>query len=157
MVFLSAGYSANTMTNTVQPRVDHGNTDDDEHDESEPLFLDHKGMLVDPKVKLTPRVDVIAACDDDHPDAENVRKQLDKEESMDIAATGGFNANTIGSDEGQLHLTGSSSVKPVNYKWRPRCSRSERTRRHSFGGDYDLERNASVKRKRGVATDDRFE
>ena len=131
MVFLSAGYSVNTMTNTVQPRADQGNADDDEHDESEPLFLDHKGMLVDPKVKLTPRVDVIAACDDDHPDAENVRKQLDKEESMDIAATGGFNADTIGGDKGQLLLAGSSSVKPVNYEWKPRHSRSERARHFS--------------------------
>ena len=85
------------------------------------------------KVKLTPRVDVAASSDDDHLDAENVRKQLDKEESMDITATGGFSANTtIDKDEDPLQLTGSSTVEPANYKWKPRRSRSERVRRHSL-------------------------
>ena len=77
---------------------------------------------------------------------------------MDITATGGFSANTtIDKDEDPLHLTGSSTVEPANYKWKPRRSRSERARHHSFGGDYGLGRSTAVKRKRGVDTDDRCE
>ena len=129
MVFLHTSCSINTVTNTVQKWAGRENTDDEDSDESPPRLLDHRGMLVAPKIplapklKLTPRDDSIAARSSDHQDIENVWKLLDKEESTDIVETGGFSTTTVAdAQDEQLYR---------DYEWKPRRSRSERARLYS--------------------------
>ena len=166
-VFHSAGYSVNTMTGAVQPRMNSGDSSSD----SEPLFIDLTGRMMKSKAKLVPRIDAVASDDSKHsvprggedsddvdavdPEhqqkqrlAENVRKRLDKEESMDITAEGGFNSNTVDDYEGKHRRKDDAAAAPAAYKWAQRRSRSERARRYSFDGDAGVEANVPAKRKR---------
>merc|ERR1711873_396789 len=70
-VFHSAGYSVNTMTGTVQPRVDckdpsEAKADNDIAD-TEPIFVDHSGEIMELRVKLVPRADAAASDDSKYP------------------------------------------------------------------------------------------
>ena len=106
----------------------------------------------------TPRADIITQGDEDLPDsecvrmqmdAENIQKELDKEEAMDIAANQSFNSSTIDGFEDKLRRAGGTSVAPSGYMWQPRRSRSERVRHYHSMGDCDMECNTAVKRKWG--------
>ena len=166
-MFHSAGYSVNTMTGAVQPRMNSGDSSSD----SEPLFIDLTGRMMKSKAKLVPRIDAVAsddskysvfrggedsddadAVDPEHQQkqrlAENVRKRLDKEESMDITVEGGFNSNTFDDYEGTHRRKDEAAAAPAVYKWAPRRSRSERAHRYGFDGDVCMEDNVPVKRKR---------
>ena len=135
------------------------------------MFIDHSGDIMEPRVKLVPRIDVVASDDSKYPVfrggedsddadavdpehlrkqrlAENVQKRLDKEESTDITAEGGFNSNTFDDYEGKLRRKDDAAAAPAAYKWAPRRSRSERARRYSFDGDIGVEASVPGKRKR---------
>ena len=146
-MFHTAGYSVNTMTGAVQPRVDCKDPSEakanNDIDDTEPIFVDHSGEIMKPRVKLVSRAEVIASRF-----AENVQKQLDSEESTDITAKGGFNSNTVDNHDGMLRREDDAAAAHAAYKWAPRRSRSERARRYSFDGDTGVEASVPAKRKR---------
>ena len=146
-VFHTAGYSVNTMTGTVQPRVDCKDPSEAKANydigDTEPMFIDYSGEQMKPRVKLVSRAEVIASRF-----AENVQKQLDSEESTDITARGGFNRNTVDNHDGMLHQAGDVAAAHVAYKWAPRRSRSERMRRFSYADDSGVEASVPSKRRR---------
>ena len=117
MVFLPASSSVNTVTNTIQKKIGRESIDGEDSDESPPKLIDHRGRLVAPKIPLAPLYEPLLW------DLENVWKLLDKEESTDIVATGGFSTTTVAdAQDEQLYR---------DYEWKPRRSRSERARHFS--------------------------